>query len=84
MDEEKIEDAEMAASRCWLWPDREISKRKSRELREEHNAMVNRCGRLEELLLQALVYVEDQLDDPCSKPGAVKKLATEIRSIVQP
>lgn len=27
---------------CWLWPDRNIGKRESRRLREEHNALVNK------------------------------------------
>ena len=26
---------------CWLWPDRTIGKRESRQLREDHNATVN-------------------------------------------
>lgn len=28
-------------SKCWLWPDHAIGKRESRELREEHNSVVN-------------------------------------------
>ena len=28
-------------TKTWLWPDRVIGKRESRELREEHNALVN-------------------------------------------
>lgn len=80
---EQIERDELAVVQCWLWPDREIGRRKLRELRDEHNALVNRCHRLEKLMLDALVYVEDQLDDPCNKPGVVKKLATEIRRMVQ-
>ena len=28
-------------TKSWLWPDRAISKTESRELREEHNALVN-------------------------------------------
>lgn len=69
----------MAASKAWLWPDRLISSTESGELREEHNRVVNREERLENLLLAALVYVEDQLDDPCNKAGVVKGLATKIR-----
>lgn len=30
----------------WLWPDRTISKRESRQLREEHNALVNEYAEL--------------------------------------
>jgi hypothetical protein len=26
---------------CWLWPDHVIGKRESRQLRDEHNALVN-------------------------------------------
>jgi hypothetical protein len=29
------------AHTCWLWPDRVIGKRESRQLRDEHNAVVN-------------------------------------------
>ncbi len=34
---------------CWLWPDHNIGKRESRQLREEHNALVNLCGLLSDL-----------------------------------
>ncbi len=34
----------------WLWPDRTISKRESRQLREEHNALVNQCSELRDTL----------------------------------
>lgn len=36
----------------WLWPDHAISKRESRQLREEHNAVVN----LNSELLEALKF----------------------------
>jgi hypothetical protein len=32
----------------WLWPDRTIGKAESRELREEHNAVVNQSAALRE------------------------------------
>lgn len=69
----------MAASKAWLWPDRLISSTESGELREEHNRVVNREQRLEDLLRHALVYVEDQLDDPRNKRGVVKAMAKQIR-----
>ncbi len=28
-------------TRTWLWPDRVVGKRESRQLRDEHNALVN-------------------------------------------
>lgn len=31
----------MSKHKTWLWPDRTISKRESRELRDEHNALAN-------------------------------------------
>lgn len=37
----------------WLWPDRTIGKRESRELREEQNRLVNRLAELEEVLTAA-------------------------------
>lgn len=43
---------------------------------------VSREQQLEGLLLEALVYVEDQLDDPCSKKGVVRNLASRIRAAV--
>ena len=34
----------------WLWPDHAISKRESRQLREEHNALLNSHAELLEAL----------------------------------
>ena len=33
-------------TKSWLWPDHNIGKRESRQLREEHNAVVNNHERL--------------------------------------
>lgn len=33
-------------TKCWLWPDHTISKRASRRLREEHNAVVDELQRM--------------------------------------
>lgn len=44
--------------KSWLWPDRTIGKRESRELREEHNALVNRVASLEAAVKQAEAYAE--------------------------
>jgi len=43
-------------AKSWLWPDRQIGKRESRELREEHNALVNHHETLREILQE---FVED-------------------------
>ena len=43
---------------CWLWPDREIGKRLSRVLREEHNAVVNVAAELRDVLELAVSRVE--------------------------
>ena len=40
--------------RCWLWPDHAIGKQESRQLREEHNAVVNSHA---ELLAACVEYV---------------------------
>lgn len=40
----------MSAFECWLWPDRTIGKRESRQLREEHNKVVNAHANLLEVL----------------------------------
>lgn len=39
---------------------------------------------LVDLLSHALVYVEDQLDDPTNKPGVVRALATKMRKAIGP
>lgn len=36
------------AFRSWLWPDRAIGKRESRQIREEHNIVVTSHGELYE------------------------------------
>ena len=44
----------MSEHKSWLWPDRTIGKRESRELRNEHNALVNSheaCKKLLNLFL---------------------------------
>jgi hypothetical protein len=43
----------------WLWPDRVISKRESRVLREEHNAAVNTNAELLLACNAALALLED-------------------------
>ena len=37
-------------TQSWLWPDRTIGKAESRQLREEHNALVNSHAELLEAL----------------------------------
>lgn len=39
---------------CWLWPDHTIAKAESRQLREEHNALVNENERLREALRECI------------------------------
>jgi hypothetical protein len=43
---------------------------------------VNAYDDLIQLLSEALVYVEDQLDCPCTKKGVVKNLANKIRKAI--
>jgi hypothetical protein len=45
--------------KCWLWPDRTIGKAESRQLREEHNALVNEATRMREAL-QAILNDTEQ------------------------
>ncbi len=47
-------------SEAWLWPDTIISKRESRELREEHNRLVNSHADLL-AALEALVALRSNL-----------------------
>lgn len=49
----------MSSQRTWLWPDRTIGKRESRDLREEHNALV----KLNVELLAVLELVERDSTD---------------------
>ena len=37
-------------TQSWLWPDRTIGKRESRQLREEHNALVNEHAAMRDAL----------------------------------
>lgn len=46
-----------ATAKCWLWPDRTIGKRESRQLREEHNKIVNQHAEL----LEAVKKCEDAI-----------------------
>lgn len=46
-------------TQSWLWPDHAISKQESRQLREEHNALVN----LNAELLEALKSVFGLMDE---------------------
>lgn len=45
--------------KTWLWPDRAIGKRESRELREAHNATVNMAAELLHELLATKSWMED-------------------------
>jgi hypothetical protein len=45
-------------AQSWLWPDRTISERESRQLREEHNALVNLNAELLEALEAVLQTCE--------------------------
>lgn len=53
--------------KCWLWPDKTIGKKESRQLREEHNEVVN----LNADMLEALEVCQVQLL-PIIKAGADK------------
>lgn len=45
-------------TQSWLWPDRQIGKRESRQLREEHNALVNSHTELLEACKSMLDWME--------------------------
>ena len=54
--------------KCWLWPDRNIGKRESRQLREEHNALVNRNAELIEAAEAVLNITHNlRLDGPTNE-----------------
>lgn len=44
----------------WLWPDRAIGKRESRELREEHNALINSHAQLLDVLRMMPAVLRDR------------------------
>jgi len=53
----------------WLWPDRTIGKRESRELREEHNRLVNAYVRLQEVLddeKQSRDHLDRKIEHGCT------------------
>lgn len=50
------------AARPWLWPDREIGKRESRKLREEHNRAVNEHAEMLAVLLEITEHGTDDWD----------------------
>lgn len=55
----------MTHNTCWLWPDRTIGKQESRQLREEHNAVVHEVDRLKALnadLVSALTGTLSAMD----------------------
>ena len=56
---------------CWLWPDKNIAKRESRKLREEHNALVNSHAATAEALRDVLgFYTLGDVDHlVCTKMG---------------
>jgi hypothetical protein len=65
----------------WLWPDRTISKRESRQLREEHNALVNASAELVDALkgLKAILDEYQDLNDQdcdamCKAESALAKV----------
>jgi hypothetical protein len=54
--------------KAWLWPDKAISKRASRTLREEHNALLNAFSELQHLRTE-----QERMT------GTVHKIAIEAR-----
>lgn len=69
----------------WLWPDRVICKRESRELRDEHNNLVNIKNKLVEALQSLLGSPElnvDGLDDFTVNAKDAATIALESAGIV--
>lgn len=50
------------AAQSWLWPDRNIGKRESRQLREEHNRTVNSHADLLAALREVAAMLADHPD----------------------
>ncbi len=67
----------------WLWPDRTIGKRESRELREEHNRAVNdHADALR--VLRDLVDVTRQAAERTTLTGSdLERLAKRIKAAEQ-
>lgn len=60
----------------WLWPDRTIGKRESRDLREEHNALVNSHAELVDLIRDINTRMAKAL--PLTWPRAFQTLKIRI------
>jgi hypothetical protein len=55
---------------CWLWPDKEISKSESRQLREEHNEIVNKLYKALNDLFRACAEHVNSVDDEAAYDDA--------------
>jgi hypothetical protein len=62
--------------RSWLWPDHVIGKRESRQLREEHNALVNSHADMRDALKQINVRL-------CARGGPTETELAECRAFAQ-
>lgn len=52
----------MQTFNAWLWPDRTIGKRESRQLREEHNALLNAYDKVKTAQRDGLITSTTQID----------------------
>lgn len=59
-------------TQSWLWPDRTIGKRESRELREEHNRAVNALAAVSEALVFAETKRGEMIDQRDALLAAAK------------
>ena len=50
-------------TQSWLWPDRTIGKRESRQLREEHNELVNEHAAMRDALRGCVQALETHIAD---------------------
>jgi hypothetical protein len=66
-------------TKCWLWPDHAIGKRESRQLREEHNSVVNINADLLAACKRAIVALEQTRRYAVDRPVMNTPIVTVIQ-----
>lgn len=67
--------------KSWLWPDHNIGKRESRELRQEHNDLVNAHSDLLDIMQNLLYWVTH--GDTSVNPYCVPEVKTALQSLTK-
>lgn len=65
--------------RTWLWPDRNIGKRESRRLREEHNAAISAAFELADTAKTVLIRLDLEAKEHPDTPFPANALREDLR-----